>query len=110
MAAAAPKDPAEVNARPPGPPAPPLTLQARARGACSRPCGPGPGVRAGEALAGGVPASERRRDGVRERAAGEGPAGAGLQGACATSGARQVSVLSANARCSGAREACHLAA
>ena len=46
-----------------------------------RPCGPGPGVRAREALVGGVPVSERRPQGVRERAAGEGPLGAGLQGA-----------------------------
>ena len=35
---------------------------------------PIPWVRAGEALVGGDPMSERRRDGVRECAAGEGPA------------------------------------
>ena len=82
MAAAARRDQTEVNARPqgPSPPSPTQTLEARARGACSRPCGPGPGVQAGEALAGGDPVSERRHDGVRERAAEEGSDAAGLQG------------------------------
>lgn len=54
MAAVAPRDPAEVNARSRGPPhpSPPRPFRPE-RGA-----GPGPGVR-------GAPVSERRRDGVR---------------------------------------------
>ena len=41
----------------PGPPRPlpTQTLEARARGTCLRPCGPGPGARAGEELEGGGP-------------------------------------------------------
>ena len=72
MAASARRDPAEVNARPPGPLRPPPPSAGRLV-ASQRPRSRCPGR---EALAGGDPVSERRRDGVRERAEGEGPLGA----------------------------------
>ena len=73
MGAVAPRAQAQVNAGPPDPPTLPPTqiLKARARGACSRPCGSGPGVRDREAPVCGDPACERGRPGVREPAAEE---------------------------------------
>lgn len=47
------KDPSQVNAHPQALPALPYqTLKARVRGACSRACGPGPGVQNREAVLG----------------------------------------------------------
>nr|XP_025840254.1 zinc finger protein 28 homolog [Vulpes vulpes] len=62
MAAAAPRTPAQVNARPPDPLRSPCTQtpKARARGACSWPCGPGPGVPDREARVCRVPAGAAR--------------------------------------------------
>ena len=94
MAAAAPRDPAQVNARPPGPPrrSSTQTRKARARGACSRPCGPGPGVRDREAPAGGGPCVSA---GVLAAGAGSGlrgRLGQRLEAVCAPSGEQHVSL------------------
>ncbi|EFB21562.1 hypothetical protein PANDA_020764 [Ailuropoda melanoleuca] len=95
MAAAAPTEPAQVNARlPHSPLSPHADPKGPRRGACSRPCGPGPGVRDREAPAGGGPCVSA---GVLAAGAGSGlrgRLGQRLEGVCASSGEQHVSLPS----------------